>query len=250
MNQLHVHVCPLPLKPPSRSLSRPSRSSQSTGLSFLCYRAASCSLFYIYFTQESESHPVVSDSLWPQELYSPWNSAGQNTGVDSLSLLQGSFPTQELNPGLPHCRWILYQLSHSGSPITLEWVAYPFSRESSQPRNRTKVSCIAGKFFTRWAMRSYELWLRKSRSQCFYLGGGGGEGREETDDGEMDGKGEHRDSSPRYALLFQISILMRRDPNPSSCLNSIEILPNSKDLRKAFLTICMHTLSTGLPRWY
>ena len=51
----------------------------------------------------------------------------QNTGVDSLSLLQGIFPTQGLNPGLPHCRWILYQLSHKGNPRILEWVAYPFS---------------------------------------------------------------------------------------------------------------------------
>ena len=52
----------------------------------------------------------------PYELYSPWNSPGQNTGVDSLSLLQGIFPTQGSNPGLPHCRQILYQLSHKGSP--------------------------------------------------------------------------------------------------------------------------------------
>ena len=50
--------------------------------------------------------------------------------------------------GLPHCRWILYQLSHKGSSQILEWVAYPFSRGSSQPRNRTGVSCIAGRFFT------------------------------------------------------------------------------------------------------
>ena len=42
----------------------------------------------------------------------PWNSPGQNTGVDSLSLLQGIFPTQGSNPGPPHCRRILYQLSH------------------------------------------------------------------------------------------------------------------------------------------
>ena len=42
--------------------------------------------------------------------YSPWNSAGQNTGVGSLSLLQGIFPTQGSNPGLPHCRPILYRL--------------------------------------------------------------------------------------------------------------------------------------------
>ena len=59
---------------------------------------------------------VMSDSLQPHGLYSPWNSLGQNTGVGSLSLLQRIFPTQESNPGLLHCRWILYQLSHKGSP--------------------------------------------------------------------------------------------------------------------------------------
>ena len=46
---------------------------------------------------------------------SPWNSPGQNTGVGSRSLLQEIFPTQGLNPGLPHCRWILYQLSYQVS---------------------------------------------------------------------------------------------------------------------------------------
>ena len=49
-------------------------------------------------------------------LYSPWDSPGQNTGAGSRSLLQGIFPTQGLNPGLLCCRWILYQLSHQGSP--------------------------------------------------------------------------------------------------------------------------------------
>ena len=62
---------------------------------------------------ESESRSVLSDSLRLHRLYSPWNSSGQNTGVGSLFLLQGIFPTQGSNPGLPHCRWILYQLSHS-----------------------------------------------------------------------------------------------------------------------------------------
>ena len=52
------------------------------------------------------------------------------TGVGSLSLLQRIFPTQELNPGLPHCGQILYQLNHKGSSRILEWVAYPFSRGS------------------------------------------------------------------------------------------------------------------------
>ena len=68
---------------------------------------------------ESESHSVMSDSLRPHGLYSPWNSPGQNTGVGSLSLLQGIFPTQGSNPGLLHGRQILYQLSHKGSPVRL-----------------------------------------------------------------------------------------------------------------------------------
>ena len=101
--------------------------------------------------EKLKSRSVISDSLQPQGLYSPKNSPGQNTGVDNLSLLQGIFPTQGLNPGLPHCRQILYQLSHKGSPRILEWVAYPFSSRSSWPRNRTRVSCIAGRFFTNWA---------------------------------------------------------------------------------------------------
>ena len=72
----------------------------------------------------------VSDSLQPHGLHSPWNSPGQNTGVGSFSLLQGIFLTERSNPGLPHCRQILYQLSHQGSPRKLEWIAYPFSRGS------------------------------------------------------------------------------------------------------------------------
>ena len=67
---------------------------------------------------ESESCSVVSDCLWHHGLYSPWNSPDQNTGVGSLSLLQGIFPTQGSNPGLPPCRWIFfYQMSHKGSPV-------------------------------------------------------------------------------------------------------------------------------------
>src|SRR5574337_505661 len=52
-----------------------------------------------------------------------------------------------------HCRQILYQLSHKGSPRILEWVTYPFSSGSSQPRNQTGVSCIAGGFFTNSTIR-------------------------------------------------------------------------------------------------
>ena len=89
---------------------------------------------------------VASDFSCPRGLYSPWNSPGQNTGVGCQSLLQGIFPTQGSNPGFSHYRWILYQLSHKGSPRILEWVAYSFFSRSSQPRNQTRVSCIAGGF--------------------------------------------------------------------------------------------------------
>ena len=77
----------------------------------------------------------------------------KNTGVGSLSLLQRLFPTQELNWGLLHFRWILYQMGHKGCPRILEWVGFPFSRGSSRPRNRIGVSCIAGGFVTNCAIR-------------------------------------------------------------------------------------------------
>ena len=74
------------------------------------------------FESESVSHSVVSDSLQPHgvqptRLLCPWNSPGRDTGVGSHSLLQGIFPTQESNPGLPHCRQILYCLSNQETPV-------------------------------------------------------------------------------------------------------------------------------------
>ena len=99
------------------------------------------------------SHSVVSDSLWP-----PWtvasvhgDSPSKNTDVGCHALLQGIFLTQGSNPGLSHCGQILYHLSHQGSPRILGWVACSFFRGSSQPRNQTRVACIAGGFFTSWA---------------------------------------------------------------------------------------------------
>ena len=76
--------------------------------------------------------------------------------------LQGILPTQGSNPGLLHCMLILYQLSHKGSPRIFDWVAYPFSRASSWPRNWTGVSCITGIFFTNWAIRE----AQKIHLQC------------------------------------------------------------------------------------
>ena len=99
---------------------------------------------------------------------SPWNSPGKNTGVGSLLLFQGIFPTQGSNPDLLHCGHIVYQLNHQGSPRILEWVAYPFSIGFSQPRRWTRVSCIAGGFFTNWATRKalIEIPWSLSRERC------------------------------------------------------------------------------------
>ena len=77
------------------------------------------------FSDESESRSVLSDSLQPHGLSSPWDSPGQNTGVGSLSLLQEIFPTQGSNPGLPYCRQILYQLNHKGNPpLVIEFPSF------------------------------------------------------------------------------------------------------------------------------
>ena len=67
-------------------------------------------LFFFFFF-------FMSDSLGSPGVYCLWNSPGQNTGVGSLSLLHGIFPTQESNQGLLHCRRILYQMNYEGSPF-------------------------------------------------------------------------------------------------------------------------------------
>ena len=86
--------------------------------SFLSLTVCSSLTLMQELQSESERHSVVSDSLRPHDLYSPWTCLGQNAGVGSLSLLQRIFPTQGSNSGLLHCRQILYQLSHKGSHNT------------------------------------------------------------------------------------------------------------------------------------
>ena len=116
-------------------------------LSIICHCVALCLVVQLY--------PTLCD---PTDCSPPGSSVhgdspGKNTGVGRHALLQEIFPTQASNPGLLHCRWMLYCLSHQGSPGIPEWVAYPFSMGSFQPRNWTGVSCIAGWFFTGWAAR-------------------------------------------------------------------------------------------------
>ena len=123
----------------------------SGGMTLLCFQTFLCEVAQLCLT-------LRPHGVWPHGLHSPWNSPGQNTGVGSHFFLQGIFPAQGLNPGLPHCRQILYQLSHQGNPRTLEWGDYPFSSRSSQLRNWTEVSCIAGRFFTSWATKCWQIW--------------------------------------------------------------------------------------------
>ena len=86
-----------------------------------CFVSVFYICFYVFtFIILEVKAEVTSDSLQPHGLYSPWNSPGQHPGVGRLSLLQGIFPTQGSNPGLPHFRHILYQLSHKENPRTLE----------------------------------------------------------------------------------------------------------------------------------
>ena len=108
--------------------------------------------------------PVLCDPMDcnPPDSSVHGDSPGKNTGVGCHTLLQGSSQPRNWtqSPALQ------VDSSHQGSPRILEWVAYPFSRGYSSPRNQTRVPCIAGGFFTSWATREYysaikrnELWI-------------------------------------------------------------------------------------------
>ena len=90
---------------------------------------------------------MVQISMALQHYYTPHGLLQARTLEWAAFLPTTVFTTQGSNPGLLLCREILYQLSHKGSPSMLGWVAYPFSRGSSQLRDQTQVSCIAGRFF-------------------------------------------------------------------------------------------------------
>ena len=98
-------------------------------------------------------------------LLCPWGFSWQEYWSGLPCPPPGIFSSQGSNPGLPHYRQILYQLSHQESPRILEWVAFPFSRGSSLPRNQTGVSCIAGGFFTNWPKKPH---TEKCTSVCTY----------------------------------------------------------------------------------
>jgi len=117
------------------------------------------------------NHSVVSNSLRPHglhcpaRLYCPWNSPG-NTGLGFHALLQGIFPTQGLNPGLLHCRWILYCLSHQGSPnrLGLSWIQisyhFPNHRSSFLFCASTQIFFCIEKYFS-FLLRNFQLTFKE-----------------------------------------------------------------------------------------
>ena len=108
---------------------------------FTSASSCQCQTMYTFLkVKVAQSCPILCDPRILQARILEW--------VASHSLLQEFFPTQGWNLGLPHCRRILYQLSHQGSQRILEWVAYPFCSRSSQSRSPAEVFCIADGFFT------------------------------------------------------------------------------------------------------
>ena len=118
----------------------------------------SCICFFVYDTflyQKNSPKLGTNASNWGTHLFNI--TLWKKLPKDCLSFLQVIFPIQGLNLGPLYCRQIFYQLSHRVSLRILKWVAYPFSSGSSQPRNQTRVSCIAGRFFNNWAIRDGQI---------------------------------------------------------------------------------------------
>ena len=157
----------------------------------------------------------------------------------SLSLLQGIFLTQGSNPSLPHCRWILYQLNHQGSPRTLEWVAFPFSSGSFWPGDRTRVSCTAGRFFASWALRHAQVCCHPVWHSVILICISGLKRKAPVQDDAVCWSVFHRDAWNQNSFLvlpvligFAESILVSKDLifslNPATKINKRQLFPEIK----------------------
>ena len=106
MGILQARILEWVAMPSSRESSQPRDQTQVTG---------------IQFSSVAHSCPTLCDPMncSPPGSFVHGDSPGKATGVGCHALLQGIFPTQGLNPGFPHHRWILYHLSHQGSPFSL-----------------------------------------------------------------------------------------------------------------------------------
>ena len=106
-----------------------------------------------YYFKLLNSRSVVPDSLWPQglqltRLLCPWDFPGNDTGVGCHFLLQGIFPTQGSNPGLLHCRQILYRVSYKGSPyicVRIQYLSFSFWLTTALSWSRILFINVGGK---------------------------------------------------------------------------------------------------------
>ena len=133
-----------------------------------------CVCVCVYVRALTQSYLTLCDPVDPCPPGSSvhGDSPGKNIAGGCHALLQGIFPTQGSNPGLPHCRWILYHLSHQGSPGILEWAAYPFSKWMSWPRNWTSISSSTGRFLTSLPRKPHQRHYTTAQkvTQCVRIG--------------------------------------------------------------------------------
>ena len=109
----------------------------------------------------------MSDFLQPQGLYRTWNSPDQNTRVGSLSLLQGNLPNPGIEPRSPTLQVDPLPAELPGKPENIGVDSLPLLQRSSWLRNQTGVSCVAGRFFTHWALREALAHFGKSFLKTF-----------------------------------------------------------------------------------
>ena len=128
---------------------------------YMCVCVCVCVCVFVW----SERHPVVSNCLWPHGLYSPWNSPDQNTVVGSLSLLQGIFPNPGIEPRSPSLQVDSLLAEPQRKPKNTGVGSLSLLQQSSWPRDGTGVSCIAGWFFTKWAIRESRIHV----SECYSI---------------------------------------------------------------------------------
>ena len=102
---------------------------------------------------KSASRSSGVHGLQPARLLCPWNSPGQNTSEVAIPFPRRSSQPRDRTQVTHIAGRFFTILSHQGSPRILERVAYPFTRGSSWPRKWTRVSCISGRFFTSWTTK-------------------------------------------------------------------------------------------------
>ena len=157
--------------PPSYNLQRVLPKTELAALTMFCFVLFSVEDDFTDFPgdplrSESKSDSVVSDSLWPHGLYSPWNSPGQNTGMGSHSLLYGMFPTQvSCTEGRFFTNWAIWKAPWSACCSHSHSLPFPTSSpdgSSCCPLSPVKTLCSL--FFQllvmMWALKRPYVWPR------------------------------------------------------------------------------------------